>query len=356
MINTRAVGRIGILAAGLSIGAALAAMPGTATADPASDWWSSIDGLLSGASPAVTPEPNLAISFDGYSLIHEGSALANTEAGQYGLAIAYGSNALANAEGGNGDFAFADGANAYANAGSLTAGATGNDYDTAVDIGNNIGGGANQGAFAGSGSLSGYTDVGTSSHDTAYDIGNNGGFNDGAFAGSDNDGPGNGDTAYDFGNNSGSNDATIAADGNNNYASDSGNNTGSYEGSQAEAGNFNSTIVDTNYSTDAYTFSGNGNDNYAYVYGPDNSNAFAEDGNGNIAYIDDPYGAAGAPDSALAGYSGNYDLAEVLFTHGDADASGGNLLYDIISLFGTEATPAAATTGGGFLTDLLGLL
>ena len=54
-----------------------------------------------------------------------------------------------------------------------------------------------------------------------------------------------------------------------------------------------------------------------------------------------------APDSADAGSSGSTagssDLGEVLYAHGDASATGGSNLYDIISPFGTSATPAAAT-------------
>ena len=60
----------------------------------------------------------------------------------------------------------------------------------------------------------------------------------------------------------------------------------------------------------------------------------AESGNSNIAYVLDPFGAAGSPDSAYAGDGFSNDLAEVLFAHGSATADTANLLYDIISLFG----------------------
>jgi hypothetical protein len=67
--------------------------------------------------------------------------------------------------------------------------------------------------------------------------------------------------------------------------------------------------------------------------GPAYSTALAEHGDSNIAYVLDPSGAAGSPDSAIAGGFSN-DLAEVLFTHGNASADTANLLYDIVSLFG----------------------
>ena len=80
----------------------------------------------------------------------------------------------------------------------------------------------------------------------------------------------------------------------------------------------------------------NGNGNYAYVFGPDNSTASAGDGNSDIAYVSDPFsGATGPADSAVAG-GGSFtnDLAEVLLAHGNASADTANLLYDIVSLFG----------------------
>ena len=57
-------------------------------------------------------------------------------AGEYGLAIAFGDGATATAEGGTGDYALADGTRAIAAAGGA-AGSTGNNFDSAIDIGNN---------------------------------------------------------------------------------------------------------------------------------------------------------------------------------------------------------------------------
>jgi len=52
--------------------------------------------------------------------------------------------------------------------------------------------------------------------------------------------------------------------------------------------------------------------------------------------------------------SGNYDLAAVLLTDGNATAADADHLYDIITALGTESGTAASTSGG-FLSDLLSL-
>src|SRR5271156_4294803 len=199
MVNVRGLGRLGMLAVGLGVGAAWAHMP-VASADASSDWLSSADSFFSGASPAASPA-DFQISFNGMDLFSTvgNEATATTVAGQFGLAIAFGDGASATAEGGTGDYALASGNDALANAGSLTSGATNFNFDSAVDIGNNTTDagttGAPDGAYAGGGSLIGGTDSGTagSSHDSAIDIGNNGpdtetgfpgdGGNSGSFAG-----------------------------------------------------------------------------------------------------------------------------------------------------------------------------
>ena len=120
MKNAKRIGRLGLLAVGVGIGAAVAQTP-IASADSSTDWLSSIDSLLGGALPAAPSSGlDLAISFDGYSLLHEGSAVADTGIagnGNFDLAIAYGDGAIANAYGGTGDYALADGTNAFSNAG-----------------------------------------------------------------------------------------------------------------------------------------------------------------------------------------------------------------------------------------------
>ena len=365
-------------AAGFACGAALAFTP-LASAD-SSDWWSSIDGLLSGASPAADTMSDFQISFNGMDLFPttDNLATATTIEGQYGLAIAYGDGAKAIAEGGTGNYALASGNDAFAAAGSTATGATTSSYNIAEDIGNNVtpgATGAQDGAYAGGGSLIGGVDSSAagSSHNAAYDIGNNGlnnaegdfnGGNSGAFAGDGQliglSGSGNGDTAYTAGNLNGFGDGSASVDGNNNFASSSGAETGQNEGAFAGVGNNNTAIADTSYTHDGDGVSATaGNGNYAYVYGPDNSTASAGGtttalgatetnlGNNNVAYVSDPYGNVNAPDSAVAGSSstasGSNDIADVLYTHGDASAQGANNLYDIITPFGTSATPAAAT-------------
>jgi hypothetical protein len=369
-------------AAGFATGAALAFAP-LASADTTSDAASVVDSLISGVSPAATGI-NLDISFDGYTLYDGmGTAVANTGAagnGLYDFAIAYGAGANATAEGGTGDYALASGTNALAHAGSLTTGATGFNYDIAEDIGNNTTDagttGAPDGAYAGGGSLlaGGHDSSAVSSNDSAYDIGNNGpdtsttfpgdGGNTGAFAGDGQligvNGAGSGDTAYDAGNNLGFGNGPAAVDGNNNFASESGNTNGTNEGAFAAIGNNNTAIADTNYTTSGDGVSAiGGNSNYAYVYGPDNSTADAGGtstaigepatlvSSNNIAYVTDPFSSTtSAADSAVAGSNGTTaggsDLAEVLYTHGNAAAQGAPNLYDIITPFGTSATPAAA--------------
>jgi hypothetical protein len=109
----------GLLAVGLSIGAALAATPGVASADPSSDPYSLIDQLLGGLSvPAQTTSAlDMQVSIDGTDMFPTAgnTATATSETGD--IAIAIGNGADASAVGGTGDFAFADGANSLAEAG-----------------------------------------------------------------------------------------------------------------------------------------------------------------------------------------------------------------------------------------------
>lgn len=100
MMNTRGFARLGMLAVGLGIGAAVAHAP-VAAADSSTDLLSSIDSLLGGgALPALDPTSglNLAISFNGTPLVSDGSAHADSgTAGDYDLAIANGANSYATA-------------------------------------------------------------------------------------------------------------------------------------------------------------------------------------------------------------------------------------------------------------------
>jgi hypothetical protein len=364
MVNSRSIARLGTLAVGLGIGAAWAHTP-VASADSSSDWLSTVDGLLSGASPAPATAINLDISFDGYTIYDGGgSATAYTITGDYSLAIADGAGANAYADGtggsayaygidadaysggGTGDVAEAEGTDAVAWAGGAVSDTGAND-DTAIDIGNNPSTGIRDGAYAGNSDVDGGTDGGTGAHDTAIDIGNNTddgtlGGNDGSFAGAGGlggyAGNGNNDTAIDVGNNSGHSDGSFAIDGNGNYASESGSITAGSTSAFAGLGNDNTAVSDVSYTNYiSGVFAGNGNDNYASGLGPDNSYVYAGDGDSNIAYVSDPFAAAGSPDTAIAGNGYSNDLAEVLLAHGNATADTANLLYDIISLFGNTA-------------------
>jgi len=98
MKNVHCMARLGVLAVGLGIGAAWAQTP-VASADSSGDWLSSIDSLLSGASPASATPLDLFISFDGTTIFASGNATGNTFTGSDSFAIAYGDGADAEADG-----------------------------------------------------------------------------------------------------------------------------------------------------------------------------------------------------------------------------------------------------------------
>jgi hypothetical protein len=332
MVNRRGIARLGMLA----IGAAVACAPGMARADSSTDWLSSIDGALAGALPAADPSGlDLAISFDGMSLAQDGNATATTLSGEYGLAIAYGDGASATAEGGTGNYALADGTNAEAAAGGA-AGSTGNNFNTAMDIGNNqtaVTDGDYNGAYAGAGSLiPNDGGQGSGSYNTAIDIGNNGtgASQVGAHAGSGGleglGDDGNHEFALDFGNNSnGFAEGAVSVGGNNDIASYLGNATN--DGSNGH-----------------WAYAGFGDNDIANVVGND---SFAASGGGfdpavvsnnDIATVFDPFGTLGS--TAIAGEGldipGNFDLAAVFGDGFDTfpGATGGNFLVEILpSLF-----------------------
>jgi hypothetical protein len=331
MVNTRGFARLGMLAVGLGIGAGWAHTP-VAAADSSSDWLSSIDGLLSGALPAADPSGlNLAISFDGMSLVQDGNATATTASGEYGLAIAYGDGASATAEGGTGDYALADGAGAIAAAGGI-AGSTGNDFDSAIDIGANATGSQFDGAYAGEGQLvanAGSPGSGSGSYDTAIEIGNNasGTFDNGAHAGA-------------------GGLVGLGDDGNHDVAIDIGNNSnGSGQGADAVGGDYNSASYLGNIdvpdgSNGHFAYAGFGDGNIANVVG-DNSYAAsgggfdpAVVGNDDIATVFDPFGTLGSTAVSGEGFDvpGSFDLAAVFGDGYDTFplATGGNFLVEIL--------------------------
>ena len=329
---------------GLGIGAAWAHTP-LASADSSTDWLSSIDGLLTGgALPAPASGLDLAISFDGYSLVSDGSANAYTTTGDYGLAIAYGAASSAYAEGGVGDTAIAEGSDAYANAYDGTGdyalasgtnafanagGGTGADFDNAIDIGNNDlpDGGYYDGAYAGDADLISNPNGGTGSFDTAIDIGNNtndsslaDSGNEGAFAGAGGligaSGSGNGDTAINFGNDSGFGNGPAAVAGNYDYASSSGDETGENIGALAGFGNNDiATVVGGTSSADA------GGEYGTSILG-----------NYDIATVFDPTGAVGsfADAGANATDPGNFDFAGAFADDLSAIATGANYLFVVL--------------------------
>jgi hypothetical protein len=120
MMRTRRLGRLGMLAVGLGMGAAVASTPGIASADPFSFDFNDI-----------------AISFDGTTLFSEGSAYADSgSAGEFNFAFADGTDAYATAAGGNGDTAIAIGSNSGAEAGIDYFGGSGSN-DFAYVLGDN---------------------------------------------------------------------------------------------------------------------------------------------------------------------------------------------------------------------------
>src|SRR5271156_3835488 len=106
MRNASGLGRLGGLAVGMGIGAALAATPGVASADPVSPLdpkvaAASVDGVTgtpgaAAACPAALPDPDIAISSDGSTLLQEGPSLAMSGTGD--LAIALGANSDADSD------------------------------------------------------------------------------------------------------------------------------------------------------------------------------------------------------------------------------------------------------------------
>jgi hypothetical protein len=192
MSKAGGLARVAMLAIGLGIGAAVAALPGTASADSSTDWLSAVDSLLgSAALPAAdTSGLNMAVSIDGVQLFQSGTAFAYS--------------------GTNGDIAMATGANdtAYAFGTGNYASVLGTN-----DIG--IAGGTSDASALGSTGDNVYID---GDNDYAFAGGLNGvddgaeitGSNDVAEAGSSATGVGSYDVAYVEGSNLGTADATGA--------------------------------------------------------------------------------------------------------------------------------------------------
>jgi hypothetical protein len=120
MRKAKAIGRLGLLAVGLGIGAAVAATPGIASADSTDVDAATFDpsALIADPVPALSGL-DLAISIDGIPVFQSGTASA--ESGTDDIAIAYGNDAGAISgytnNPGTGDFAFADGDGSFAGSG-----------------------------------------------------------------------------------------------------------------------------------------------------------------------------------------------------------------------------------------------
>src|SRR5947209_11453474 len=116
MLRSRGLGRLGLLAVGLGLGAALGSTPGVGSGDSSTDWLSSIDQSLGGLPvPAADTVQDMQISIDGTALI-SGPNTAYAFSGPGSIAIAIGDNSYADDSSGTFNFAFADGANSMAEA------------------------------------------------------------------------------------------------------------------------------------------------------------------------------------------------------------------------------------------------
>ena len=347
------IGRMGLLAVGLSIGAALAATPQVASADPSTDPFSWVDQVLGGlAVPADPASPlDMQVSISGMDLFStvDNTATATSHFGD--IAIAVGDGANASATGSFGDLSFANGTDSTANAGLgglfdvaiangdgsdaaggvggnfVIASANGTDSSAAAGLGGNFviasANGTDSSASAGAGSnLDIAAAVGT---DSKADVGIGGGL-DTAFAdgtGSYADaGIGHGDLATALGTGS----SAIAGVGHSDLAS-------AVNGGDATAGGLHS---------------------IAFAYG-DNSDAQTL-GIGDIASV---INTGSAFDQAISGgtaavpFSDN-DIASVIGTGstaivGSGPATAGD--WDLAAVFGDMLH--ASATGANFLLDIL---
>ncbi len=270
---------------GLGIGGALAATPGTASAD-SSDWLTAVDSFLSGvAVPAASDASalNLAISFDGMTLFQDGTAYAYT--------------------GSNGDIAYANGAGA-------TAYAFGTNNYAGVD-------GTDSTAISG-----GYNDAlaGTSADNTAFAFGNN----DTAFAGTtDAANPGSFNYSIIFGNGDGA------------YSGGTAAGAGSYDGAYVEGNNLATALAQGgNHLLDFVKFYGDGGTPAAAattdLLGSDPSGALAD---GSAFWTDLFSGDTAGATGALADGSGVWaDLLSSL-DGGSFAAGASNFWAELATLF-----------------------
>ena len=341
MRQSARVGRLGTLAVGMSIGAALASTPQVASADSSTDPSSWLDQMVSGlslpAADAASPL-DIQISISGYDLFPAVDNTASATSGFGNVAIAIGNGAHADAAGGIFNFALADGT------GTSAATPVGADLDFAVAEGTgssaNIGLGADLDfAFADGVGNSANVGVGASLDDaTALGTGSNAivgagsslssAFSDGASSTAV-AGAGNGNLATAIGTGS----TAITVLGNGDLATASGGGTATAGGflGNALAEGAGSTATATGVANTATALGGN-------------AEAQAS-GIGDIAAI---FNTGSALDQANATLGDNL-IAEIIGTGSTATAGDGN--WDFAAAFGDLLH--AMATGGNFLFDIM---
>ena len=334
------VGRLGMLAVGMSIGAALASTPQVASADSSTDPFSWLDQLVSGLSlPAQTTSAlDYQVSINGMDLFSTVDNTATANSGTGDIAIAIGNGASADTSGGFLNFGFADGTNTFADTpvgadlDFAVAGGTGSSANIGLgaDLDFALADGAGSSANVGLGAnLDDATALGTGS---AAIVGVGSSLNSAFADGTGSDaiaGAGNGDFATAIG--TGSTAVTVLGNGDLATASGGGAATAGGFLANAFASGAGSTATATGVSDSATAFGGN-------------ADAQAS-GIGDIASI---FNTGSALDQATA-ITGDNLLAEVFGTGSTAVAGVGN--WDLAGAFGDMLD--ANATGGNFLLDIL---
>jgi hypothetical protein len=286
-------------------------------------------GALANFTPdaLTTPDLNIAISFDGVTLLHEGTATAFSDPGDFAIAI--GAQSYASATGGLLESAIAVGTN---------------DTETTADA---YGGNLNT-AFATNG---GDATATTGNFESAVA---NSGFAD-AYGG-------NGNSAY--ASNGGDASATHG-DFMSAYASGTNADADSYNGTGemtsatgagssafAEDGNYDSAIVNGAGTT---AEAENGNSELASVFNLTGTggSADADWGNGNEALV---FGDSTASAGGTSADLGNYDIASA-FGNLDHVLAGANMLdnvgsFDLGAVFG-DGLSSSGATGANWLVEIL---
>jgi hypothetical protein len=340
-------GRMSMLAVGLGMGAALAATPQIASADPSADPLLWADQVLSGlAVPADPTSPlDMQISISGMDLFStvDNTAAANSGFGDIAIAIGNGANASAT---GFGDLSFADGTGSSAATGLgglfdvalangdgsgaaggvggnfVLASANGTDSSAAAGLGGNFvvasANGAGSSATAGAG---GNFDISSADGTgSTADVGIGGGL-DTSFA----DGTGSyADAGIGQGNNAialGTDSSAIAGVGNNDLAT-------AISGGDATAGGLNSLAFADGANSDAQAI-GIG-DIASIINTGSGFDQAISGGTAAVPFSDNDLALIiGTDSTALAGNGGSWDLAAAFGDILHAMATGANFLLDI---------------------------